>query len=141
MIVVDTNLIGYLFLSNVHTEQASQVFRMDPDWTAPILWRSEFRNVLALYLHKNLITLETALNIMEEATHLLQGREYEVNSFRILSLVSRSTCSAYDCEFVALAQDLGIPLVTYDKKILDQFSETTISIEQYLVTKQENKRL
>ncbi len=128
MIVVDTNLIGYFFLTSVHTDQANRVFRIDPDWAASVLWRSEFRNVLALYLRKNLIPLETAFHIMEEATNLLQGREYEVNSYRVLGLASRSTCSAYDCEFVALAQDLGVSLVTNDKKILDQFPETAISV-------------
>jgi predicted nucleic acid-binding protein len=133
LIVADTNLIAYLFLTGDLTEQAEKVFCQDSDWAAPILWRSEFRNVLALYLHKGLISLETASLIMDEAMQLFRGCEYEVNSYKVLDLVSRSLCSAYDCEFVALAQDLGIGLVTNDKKILDQFPETVIPIERFLI--------
>ena len=49
MIVADTNVISYLLLPTGFSEQASQLYRIDPDWAAPELWRSEFRNVLALY--------------------------------------------------------------------------------------------
>jgi len=132
VIVVDTNLIAHLFLSSASTEQAEKIYRVDSNWAAPVIWRSEFRNTLTFYLRKNLISLETASHIMNEAKQLLQGSEYEVNSYRVLELVSCSSCSAYDCEFVSLAHDLGIPLVTNDKQILDQFPRTTISIERYL---------
>ncbi len=50
MIVVDTNIITYLFLPTDYTEQAEQLFRQARMWTAPVLWRSEFRNVLAHYI-------------------------------------------------------------------------------------------
>lgn len=33
-------------------------------------------------------------------------------------------CSAYDCEFVWLARDLRLPLVTADRKVLDAFPDT-----------------
>ena len=37
----------------------------------------------------------------------------------------------YDCEFIALAQHLDIPLITSDKQILDEFPDTAVSIESY----------
>lgn len=132
MIVVDTNLIGYLFLTSTLTEQAENIFNSDSDWAAPVSWRSEFRSVLGFYLRENLISLQAASQIMSEATQFLQGSEYEVNFYRVLELVSCSPCSAYDCEFVSLAHDLGVPMVTDNKQILDQFPRTTISIERYL---------
>jgi predicted nucleic acid-binding protein len=36
---------------------------------------------------------------------------------------------AYDCEFVALAQYLNVPLVTADKKILREFPEVATSLD------------
>ena len=132
MIVVDTNIIGYLYLTGDHSAQVEQALLKDPLWSAPLLWRSELRNVLALYLRTKLLTPVEAQQIMSEATHLMQGREFEVASHQVLSLVERSTCSATDCEFVALAQDLGVPLVTMDKQILNQFPGTAISIDVYL---------
>ena len=132
MIVVDTNIIAYLLLKGEHTAQAKVALRKDPDWTAPLLWRSEFRNVLAFYLHQELLALSQALQVMQEAEFLMQGGEYEVASSIVLSLTARSRCSAYDCEFVALAQDLGIPLITSDARILLEFPSTSSSLDEYL---------
>jgi predicted nucleic acid-binding protein len=46
------------------------------------------------------------------AESLMLENKYEVSSAHILQLVKRSNCSAYDCEFVALAKVINIPLVT-----------------------------
>ena len=134
MIVVDTNIIGYLYLTSERSSQAEQVLRRDPDWVAPLLWRSEFRNVLAFYIRKRRLNLQAAQEIMDEALGLMVGQEYEVVSSRVLSLVVKSSCSAYDCEFVALAQDLGVSLVTIDKQVLDQFPESAVSLDKYLAS-------
>jgi len=64
--------------------------------------------------------------------NLLQGREYEVASFQVLSLVSACDCSAYTCEFVALAQDLEAPLITVDKKILSEFPSLVYGLVEYV---------
>lgn len=137
MIVVDSNVIGYLYLSVGRSEQAEQLLREDAQWAAPQLWRSEFRNVLALYVRKRILTLAAAQGIMEEALLLMAGREYEVASSQVLRLAATSSCSAYDCEFVALAQDLGIPLVTVDKQVLDQFPQVAVSPDTYVASRSE----
>jgi predicted nucleic acid-binding protein len=134
MIVVDTNLLVYLYLTSDRSALAEQALIKDPFWSAPLLWRSEFRNVLALYIRKKILQLEDAQRIMTEAMHLMHGREYEVISHQILSLAAASTCSAYDCEFVALARDLDVPLVTVDKQILAQFPAVAISLEKFLAS-------
>ncbi len=131
MIVVDTNVIAYLFLVGDHTAQTREAFRKDPDWGAPLLWRSEFRNVLAFYLHQKQLELSQALQLMREAELLMQGGEYEITSLQVLSLTTSSRCSAYDCEFVALAQDLGVPLITSDARILAEFPSTAISLNDF----------
>jgi predicted nucleic acid-binding protein len=131
MIVVDTNLIGYLFLSAERTAQAEMVLKRDPNWVAPLLWRSEMRNVLVNYMRKGILTWEDCLEIMDEATELMRGGEYEIVSADVLRLASRSKLSAYDCEFVALAQDLGVPLVTVDVQVVSEFPETAISLQEY----------
>ena len=131
MIVVDTNIIGYLFLTSESSASAEQALIKDSEWAAPILWRSEFRNVLALYMRKKIIKLEQAQRIMDEARELLKGREYEVPSYEVLRLASESSCSAYDCEFIALANDLKTPLITVDKQLLKAFPSTAVSLKSY----------
>lgn len=132
MIVVDTNIIGYLYLSSEYSSHAEQALLKDSQWAAPLLWRSEFRNVLAQYLRKSILSIENVTRIMEEATFMMQGYEYEVTSPHVLRLVSRSACSAYDCEFIALAQDLDLPLITLDKQLLKEFPSDTISLSDFV---------
>ena len=129
MIVVDTNVLVYLLLLGEHTAQAECVLRRDPVWAAPLLWRSEFRNVLAVYMRQRRLSLDQALQLMDNAEILLQGREYTVSSVRVLSLVAGTRCSAYDGEFVALAQDLGLSLVTSDARLLAGFPATAIAMD------------
>jgi len=131
MIVVDTNVIGYLFLSNEQSILAERTLRKDNEWAAPILWRSEFRNVLTLYLRKGIIKLEQAQQIMNNALELLRGREYEVPSYEVLRLAATSKCSAYDCEFIAAANDLKVLLVTVDKQLLREFSSVAVSLSSF----------
>ena len=132
MIVVDTNIIAYLYLPTDLTGHAERLVQFDPEWAVPTLWRSEFRNVLALYLRKGQISFVEALRIQEEAESFLKDREYISVSQDVLSLVNGSSCSAYDCEFVALAQSHAIKLVTMDRKILADFPDTAIGLEEIL---------
>lgn len=121
MIVVDTNVLAYLYLPGAHTSAAEALLQAQPDWAAPVLWRSEFRNILAGYLRRKSLSFEQAAAVQAEAEALLAGHEFEVDSRSVLALVRDSDCSAYDCEFIALAQRLGTTLVTMDKKLLTAF--------------------
>jgi predicted nucleic acid-binding protein len=133
MIAVDTNILVFLYLPVSHSEKAEQLLLKEPKWIAPVLWRSEFRNVLALYLRKKLLTLEQCYDIQTEAEALLAGNEYDLPSLSILQLVSVSECSAYDCEFVALAKSFATKLVTEDKRVLSQFPDIAISLSDALL--------
>ena len=132
MIVVDINVIAYLYFPTAFTEQAEQLLQQESVWAAPVLWRSEFRNVLALYLRRQLITFEKALQLQREAESLMGENEYEIGSFDSMTLVRDSRCSAYDCVFVALATSLGTTLVAMDQSILRAFSDTAISLSLFL---------
>ncbi|MDQ7050170.1 MAG: type II toxin-antitoxin system VapC family toxin [Enterobacterales bacterium] len=132
MIVVDINIIAYFYLTSPKSELAEKLLLIDCDWQVPRLWRSEFRSVVSLYLRKKILPYEDILVILHEAEDLLKNNEYDLPSADIMPLVSSSRCSAYDCEFVALAKCLSVPLVTEDKKILKAFPETAISLQDFL---------
>lgn len=128
MIVVDANILAYLQLPGIHTPAAEALLQSDPDWAAPALWRSEFRNVLAGYLRRGALTLDQACRIQDETEDLMRGTEYEVDSASVLRLLPDSGCSAYDCEYVALATKLGVSLVTRDKQVLRAFPGVTAAL-------------
>jgi predicted nucleic acid-binding protein len=131
MIVVDTNVIASMWVPNDMDEWVYKVLKKDDDWIAPLLWRSEFRNVLSIYLRKDILELPVVLQATEEAEQLMDANEFGVNSTQVMSLVADSSCSAYDCEFVALADDLNVQLVTFDKKIVREFPDIAISQKEF----------
>jgi len=121
VIVVDTDVIAGLFLPSEWSGKAEQLLSIDPEWAAPLLWRSELRNILATYVRTGKLELDSALGIVESAEALLAGREFSVDSASVLRLAAESRCTAYDTEYVALAQHLGSQLVTLDGQLLDAF--------------------
>lgn len=132
MIVADTNLIAGLYTDVAQRDLVKAVYAKDRDWAAPYLWRSEFRNVMAMYLRKKLLKTEQAIQITHWAEDQMSMNEYWPISARVLDLVSASGCTAYDCEFVSIANDLGRPLVTFDKKILQQFPSVAVSPVEFV---------
>ncbi len=132
MIVVDTNLIAYFFLHGEYSDLAEKAFRKDSQWAAPLLWRSEFRSVVVKCIRDGFIAFDDAVQVVGEAEVLMKAAEYAVESFDILRLAASANCSAYDAEFVVLARELGIPLVTMDTLILKTFPETAIRLDRFI---------
>lgn len=127
MIVVDTNIIAHFWLLSDQSSVIDELFQRESNWIAPILWKSEFRNVVMLYLRRNLIDLAGAMQLTEKAELQMKDKEFQVNSIQVFIFSHQSDCSAYDCEFLSLAEELNINLVTMDKQILRSFPNIAIS--------------
>ena len=125
MIVVDVNVLAYLLIPGKYTNSAEQVLEADSYWVAPRLWRSEFRNVLSTYVRSNLLELADAVLLFQRAKDLIGTEEYEVETSDVLRLSKQSKCSAYDCEYIALAEFLDLKLVTADAKLSKAFPQRT----------------
>lgn len=131
MIVVDTNVLAYLYLPGEYTAAADALLQRAPEWAAPLLWRSEFRNILAGYLRRETLSFAQAAATQREAENLMAGTEFAMDSLSVLELVRDSDCSAYDCEFIALAQKLDTLLVTMDSKLLKAFPKQAVALTVY----------
>lgn len=131
MIVADTNLLAYLLLPGGRTPAVEAVLQQDASWAAPLLWRSEFRNVLVVYMRYRGMTLADAVVTMDRAELLLVDRSYALPSDAVLALAAEREISAYDAEFVVLAQELGVPLVSSDAKLLARVSDVAVSPEAF----------
>ncbi len=114
------------------SQQAQDIFERDCEWIAPLVWRSEFRNVLSGYMRRSFLSFENATEIIEKAEIMMRGNEFAVTSGDVLRLAFDSQCSAYDCEFVALARDREVPLITSDTQVLSAFPSSTVSPRQFL---------
>jgi predicted nucleic acid-binding protein len=121
VIVVDANVLIYLWLRESYADVAATLLADDPQWIAPLLWRSEFRNVVVGALRRKTISRQAALAAIDGAEHQMEGNEQIVDSRAVLRLAMQSKCSAYDCEYVAVAEAAGVLLVTNDRQILKEF--------------------
>jgi predicted nucleic acid-binding protein len=132
VIVVDTNVIAYLWIPGTHTKLAERALQTDSAWCAPLLWRSELRSVLTGYLRRGFLGLRVAEQIAAEAESQLGAHEYSVPSTEVLRRAAGSGCSAYDCEYVVLAEELAVPLVTTDREILAAFPRTAVALAKFV---------
>ena len=131
MIVADTSLLAAFWLPGDQTELAESVKARDRVWAAPVVWRAEFRNVLAAGLRAGWLTEAEANTAYLNAQQDLDRNEFTVPTERVMQLVRNSQCSAYDCEYVALAQDLAVPLVTADPGLVRAFPQTAVALETF----------
>lgn len=132
MIVADVNLIAYVLLGGPDADLAQQVLEKDPIWAVPVLWRSEFRNILAAYMRQRGLGIGDAWQAHELAEGLLGAHEYTLGGERVLQLVAASPCSAYDCEYVALAEELRVRLVTSDREVLQHFPRVAVGPKDFV---------
>jgi predicted nucleic acid-binding protein len=131
MIVIDANVIvaavvqGPLQALAIHARQKDQ-------WSAPGLWRSEFRSALVKMIRANILNLAEAQQHVKNADYLMFGRDFRVNGEKVLEFASKSYGSAYDCEYVVMADDFGVPLVTTDQALIEHFPKIAIHLRDYV---------
>jgi predicted nucleic acid-binding protein len=113
------------------TEAARKARERDADWHAPRLWRSEFRNVLYQHMAHRGLSRADAQQIAETVEADMDGATYPVSSADVLRLSDEADHPTYDCEYVALAQELGVMLVTGDETVADQFPDTAVLLEDF----------
>lgn len=128
MIVIDTNILVHLTIESELTASARELVR-EHEVHTPRFSRSEYMNVLATQMRHKSLSLADALSLVERCGSLINGNEHETDSKSVLSLAQESGCTSYDCEFVATAVELGVPLVTLDKKLLSAFPDVARSLE------------
>ena len=104
MIVVDTNLIAYAVLPGERTKAALALAERDPEWVAPALWRRELRNVLATLMRVRRLPRDRALAAFAAAEALVADSTVEPSTEECLRLAARGRVSAWDAEFVFVAE-------------------------------------
>ncbi|OGA29724.1 MAG: hypothetical protein A3I01_18920 [Betaproteobacteria bacterium RIFCSPLOWO2_02_FULL_65_24] len=131
MIVVDVNVVAYFFIYGEKTTSARDLMRRDPDWRLPTLWRHEFLNVLATFVREGGATVEEARALWRRSIDLLGQREHGVDMESALAMASEHRVSAYDAQYVALAQQLQTVCVSEDRRLLNSFPNLVRTLETF----------
>jgi predicted nucleic acid-binding protein len=132
LIVVDANILCCYGIPGPKTPLADRLRRQDPHWCVPTLWRAEFRNVLVGQVRRGAMGLDVAMDLVRDTESMLRESEFVADSRTVLRRAVDSGCTAYDCEYVALAEELGVHLVTSDRRILAAFPDLAVTMQAYV---------
>ena len=78
------------------------------------------------------VPFKLGLKFLAGAEAMLKDHEFFIPYGQVMDLVRKSICSAYVCEFVALAKDLDARLITLDPQILAEFPETARHLSDFV---------
>ena len=134
MLLVDTNVVAYLLIAGDQTEAAQELRRRDPDWRSESFLLVEFTNVLASSVASRRMNNTLANDLLTKAIILLEGKTTRIPHAAVLSIAIQYRVTAYDARFLALAQQLGRPLVTEDAKLRTAAPGLTQSLAEALAT-------
>ena len=79
---------------------------------------AEFASVLSKYEKHRRLEPQKSLELIDHALQLLGRTSFNVPLTRVLEVSRRTGCTTYDSYYIALAEDLGTTLYTFDKEIL-----------------------
>ena len=131
MIVVDVNVVAYFLIEGEKTLAARDLFDRDPDWRVPMLWRHEFLNVLATFSRSGGATVTEALALWRQAVTIIGPLEQELDMEPALSIAIENRISAYDAQYIALAQRLQTVCVTEDQRLATAFPGLARSMQAF----------
>ena len=132
IIVGDTNLVVYLHVESEFTARARQVYAIDSVWVFPPVAHSEAANALTTLTREKWISAETALLCLGLIEPRIVAGFRDVPMKAVLQLATERGISAYDAQFIVLAMQLGISLVTEDGKLKKRFPGIAISMEPFI---------
>lgn len=69
---------------------------------------------------------------MAKILETIGKNEFVIDSYKVIQLLAESTVSAYDAEYVALAQETESRLVTFDKKLISLFPDVAVHPDDFL---------
>lgn len=132
MVIVDTGPLAFLLLPGDMTDLAQRAYQKDTAWASAPIWRSEFRNLVVRYVREGWITHRAAEQILAAAEEKMHPRQYNIDGKAVLELAAQTGLSAYQCEYLALAQDLNVPLITTQDELIKAAPKLAVSLQDYV---------
>ena len=117
MIVVDVNIIVNLFIEGDHSTAAADLYEQDDQWYCPDIWIHEITNVISTYVKHGGLPPKKADQILNNAMAYFLDNTFSMPMTDVLKCSLKYNISAYDAEYIVLANINKTRLVTVDKKL------------------------
>ncbi len=132
MIVIDANILIYALIECEYSHLIPQLKAQDADWRTTELCRHEMLNVLATYHRRGVLTLAQCQELLNYACRFIDQAQSDVKSAIALDLAAKHGISGYDAQYVALANNLSVPLISEDRKLRQAVPEIVMSMQQFI---------
>lgn len=133
MLPVDANIVAYLFIKSERTDKARALELIDNDWHSEAFVLVELTNVLNNYVRSGTFTLAECIATLDEVAETLGPNLHGVHHADALKAAQEFNVTAYDARYLVLARELGIPLVTENKKLRAAAPALTQSLDDALL--------
>ena len=118
MIVVDASVVAYLLIEGELTEAVRELYQVDPEWVTPPILNHEILSILAS-VGVDEQSPHAVEVIWRDARALLGARQQVPDPVNSLRLAVELGISGYDAQYLSLAQQLKLPLITGDARLLE----------------------
>lgn len=132
MIVADANLLVYRYVRGPFSTLADAANAKDPDWRVPPFWRCEFTSALLKMIRGAALAEGDARSAIADAERHMTGRDVPVPQERALLTAARFGTSAYDAQYVTLAEMLGVRCVTADRPLIAKAPSACILLHDFV---------
>jgi predicted nucleic acid-binding protein len=120
-LVIDASVAIKWFFHEELRDQALAVIDLKTSLVAPDLFRAEFANVLWKKVRRTEVSVEDATLLTERIDTFVKCIPTNSETARIaLSYAVRLNSPAYDCFYLALAEQLGTKFVTADRRFAEK---------------------
>ncbi|WP_309384897.1 type II toxin-antitoxin system VapC family toxin [Cerasicoccus frondis] len=114
------------------SDLAQEAYARDPAWASAPIWRSEFRNIVVRYVREGRLAAKVAQEVLRAADDKMHPRQYNIDNESVLDLALQTGLSAYQCEYLALAHDLNLPLVTTQYELVKAAPQIAVMLQDYV---------
>ena len=124
------NLLAYPLIEGEFTAAAEQAYRRDRRWVAPRAHRFELLNILATNVRAGVVSVAQA-EVAWLRVFRLVSTSCDAAPMDVLRLSVQAQTATYDCEYVALAGERRLRVVTNDGGMLRRFPDVAVSIVDF----------
>lgn len=132
--VVDCNVVVHLLLDGECSREARMLLQRDADWRSESFVMVELTNVLATWMRARDLALAGAASVLGQAQSVLDTGMHTIGHADALALAAQYRVTAYDARYLAVARELGVPLVTEDAKLRKAAPLLTRSLAEALAS-------
>ncbi|MBT3478743.1 MAG: type II toxin-antitoxin system VapC family toxin [Candidatus Marinimicrobia bacterium] len=125
-------MIAYLYILGDGTSLAQSVYRKNPNWSVPSLWRHEFLQILSTFVKEGGMPLPHAGRIWDQAIGRFVHSEQTIHYKRALVLANEFNINTYDAQALELSQRLDITFVSQNKRLKKAMPQIVTNPETYI---------